>query len=224
MANTKKLDLAKSDVISTCGCANGCSKCGAKLQFLEKMFDSCIPVMYWSLKMSEFTGAANIKESVMAYTADLPKHYKAGTNVCFSGTLGTGKTYSMANILKAALAQDFTAHYVSLIDLVSGLTNNSIKYSFGDLLMNVDFLAIDEVDSRHIAQSDAAQDFYGTSFERVLRSRLQNRLPTLIATNNSSLEEAFGRQFRKTIESLSATCMTVVPALGKDFRMEGQAK
>ena|SRR3990167_3097231 len=217
----KKIELAREEVFASCGCGKGCGKCSGKLKFVDKMAEAHIPVMYWTLKMSDFSGAKNIKDSIIGYTTDLDRHYKNGTNVCLSGTLGTGKTYGLTNILKAALSSGYVAYYTTLSEMVHELTSNLTKFSTNQVLLQADFLAIDEVDSRHIAQSDAAQDFYGTIFERILRSRLQNRLPTLLATNNSNLEDAFGKQFRKIIESLSASCMMVVPALGQDYRIVG---
>lgn len=217
--NEKKVALAKEDVIGACGCKTGCATCATQREFIDKMADAFIPVLYWDLKMSDFTGAANIKADIEAYIGKLAHHYKNGTNLCLSGTLGTGKTYSIANVLKAAIAKKYSACYVSLPELVSLLTSPTTKHDAAGFLSGVDFLAIDEVDSRHIAQSDAAQDFYGASFEKIVRSRVQNKLPTIMATNNASLEEAFNRQFKKTIESLMAKCV-IVSAIGKDHRKE----
>lgn len=217
-ANEKKVGLVKDAVIKACGCAAGCPKCAKELQFVAKMSDACIPLLYWDLRMSDFRGAPQIKKATEKYIEELSSNFAAGTNVCFSGTLGTGKTYSMTNILKAALTKNYSCLYITLSEMVSLLTGPSTRHTSFETMAGVDFLAVDEVDSRHIAQSDAAQDFYGAAFERVLRSRIQNRLPILMATNNASLDEAFSRQFQKTIESLSANCI-VVAALGKDFRM-----
>lgn len=217
--NEKKVAIAKEAVAASCGCGAGCPSCALQRQFVDKMADASIPVLYWSLKMSDFSGATSIKTAVDLYIGKLGENFKLGKNLCLSGTLGTGKTYSLTNILKSALAKDFSAYYVSLPELVGLLTNPATKHSAADFLSGVDFLAIDEVDSRHIAQSDAAQDFYGASFEKILRTRLQNLLPTLMATNNASLDEAFNRQFKKTVESLSASCI-MVAAFGKDHRLE----
>ena len=219
---SKKLELVKQDIIGRCGCQTGCSKCSSQLRFITRLADAGIPVAYWFLKMSDFSGAENIKKATETYIASIKQSYQDGSCICFAGTLGTGKTYSMTNILKAALAKDFTAYYTSLSDIVNNLTNFETKYRYNDLVCHSDFLAIDEVDSRHIASSDAAKDFFGANFERIIRFRVQNKLPTLMATNNAGIEEAFGGQFRKTIESLASSKMLVVPALGKDYRLSGE--
>lgn len=218
----KKLEMAKDDVKASCGCKIGCVKCAAQLRFLERMAMSELPVAYWNLKMSDFQGADSIKKAVEEYTSDLKAKYVDGINVCFAGTLGTGKTYSMVNILKVALLKEFTAYYTTLGDMAMKLTTNDTKVKYNDIVSHCDFLVIDEVDSRHIAASDAAQDFFGANFERIVRYRVQNKLPILLATNNANLEDAFKGQFKKTVDSILAANTVVVAALGKDYRLQGK--
>jgi DNA replication protein DnaC len=216
---TKKLELAKQQISQKCGCKTGCPKCGRQLRFVAQMAEACIPVVYWELKMNGFSGAENIRTATTDYMSDVKQRYQDGAGICFAGTLGTGKTYGIANILKAALAGDFSAHYCCLADVVAGLTSSMTRANYSALLLSVDFLAIDEVDSRHISASEQAQDLFGTSFERILRHRVQNKLPIIMATNNASIEEAFTGQFRRVIESLGTGFVQVVPALGKDYRL-----
>jgi DNA replication protein DnaC len=192
----KKLEIVKQDIVAKCGCNVGCPKCSKQMSFVEKIAEAGIPVAYWFLKMSDFNGADNIKKATDSYITSIKENYQNGESICFAGTLGTGKTYSLANILKAALAKNYSAYYTSLSEMVNNLTSYETKVKCNALVTQSDFLAIDEVDSRHIAASDAAQEFFGASFERIIRFRIQNKLPTLMATNNAGLEEAFSGQFK----------------------------
>ena len=220
-ASDKKRALIKEEIAAACGHTSTitCDKCIKKLMFIDLMADANIPSKYWFLKFADFKGAPNIKTTVEKYVENLNSNFLQGQSLCFVGTYGTGKTYSIAYLLKMAMINNFTAYYTSLTDVV----NYSLDFSWRDIyfnkVMKSDFLAIDEVDSRHISSSEEAQKLFGSSFEKIIRYRTQNALPTLIATNNSSLDEVFTGQYKRVVESLSSS-MTVVAALGKDIRLQ----
>ena len=88
-------------------------------------------------------------------------------------------------------------------------------------LLEADFLAIDEFDSRHMG-SDAASELYGRILENVFRTRVQNKLPIIMCTNSPNVIESFSGSLKQSIESLMNYTETV-PIIGKDFR-KTQAK
>lgn len=216
----KKRELAKAKVISECKHCNGvgCSVCGKKTQFIELMADANIPTAYWFLKMSNFKGPENVRQAVKEYKENIDQNYLQGKGLCFTGQYGTGKTYSICALLKNALIRDYTAYYTSLLDVGHYMTNFKYSDKFYHLVTRCDFLAIDEVDSRHFSDSDDAQRYFGSNLERIVRYRAQNNLPILIGTNNASLKEVFTGQYSRVIDSLLNQAAAVVPALGKDYR------
>jgi len=160
-----------------------------------------------------------VKEKATEYVWALDARYAEGQGICFTGNYGVGKTTAACSILKSALLRGFSAYYTTLTDLVTYLTDFGTKSEFYQLVTGVDFLCIDEVDSRHFSDSEQAHQHFGSNFERIVRYRTQNNLPLIIASNNATLEEVFQGQYRRVVESLAASSITVVPSLGKDYRM-----
>lgn len=215
----KKKELVKKRIAATCNCDSGCAVCIAKRKFIDSMAESNIPCGYWELSYRDFKGAPNVKAAVQSYVKSLDDKYADGQCIAFAGTMGTGKTFSLCAIMKQALSQGHTSYYTTMSDMMMYLTDFAQKKAFHQLVTTVDFLCIDEVDSRHFASSDLSESFAGRTFEKVIRHRIQNRLPMLIATNEARLENAFTGEFKKVVESLASVNTIVVPALGKDYRL-----
>jgi DNA replication protein DnaC len=213
----------KARLIAECSkCkGSGCISCDKKCQVIDDFADANIPVAYWFLKLSSFTGPPIVRTTTQEYIKNLDSNFKSGLGICYTGSYGVGKTTSACAILKHAIINRRTAYYTTLTDLISYLTNWETQSEFYRLVTQADFLCIDEVDSRHFSNSDQAHQHFGSNFERVIRYRTQNQLPLIIASNNATLEEVFAGQHRRVVESLAAASMRVVPALGKDYRMKG---
>jgi DNA replication protein DnaC len=221
--SVKKRILIKEQIAQKCDHVQGkvCEQCVKKQMFVDLMADSNIPIKYWFLKLKDFSGSPIIKDATQNYIDNLKDNFLNGQSLCFVGTYGTGKTYSICSIMKKALISGFSAYYTSLTDIVTYSMDYQYKNEFAIKTTQCDFLAIDEVDSRHMSDSDEAQRLFGSAFEKIIRYRTQNALPTLIATNNSSLEEVFSGQHKRVVESLGSS-LKVVAALGKDFRMQNK--
>lgn len=219
----KKKLLIKKQIAEKCGHIEGkvCDTCVKKHMFVDLLSDANIPVKYWFLKFKDFTGSPILKDFTQNYLDAIENNFVSGQSLCFVGTYGTGKTYSICSILKKALLTNFSSYYTSLTDIVTYSMNYDYKNEFSAKVMKVDFLAIDEVDSRHMSDSDEAQRLFGSNFEKIIRYRTQNALPTIIATNNSSLEEVFSGQHKRVVESLGSS-IKVVAALGKDYRIQNK--
>lgn len=218
----KKQALAKQKIAEQCGCNRGCEKCAPKRRFIDLMAEANIPCAYWELSYRNFSGAPNIKVAVEDYAKNIDENFASGKCIAFAGTMGTGKTFSLCTLMKQIILKEYTTYYTSMSDMMMYLTDPQHKRDFHRLVSSVDFLCIDEVDSRHFASSDLSESFAGRTFERVIRHRIQNRLPMLIATNEARLENAFTGEFKKVVESLASINTTVVPALGKDYRLNSK--
>lgn len=189
-----------------------------KNRFIDAMAASNIPANYWFLKFSTFHGSEHIKKYTVAYVSDMKANFKKGEGLCFAGNLGTGKTMAICSILKTALKNSYTAYYTTLSDLPHYFMDRKYSDEYFDLCSRSDFLAIDEVDARHISSSEESNKLFATFFERIIRYRLQNSLPMLLGTNHPDLTGIFKGQHLKAIDSLLSQKIKLVPALGKDFR------
>ena len=190
-----------------------------KLLAINRYAESNIPIIYWQLNMKKnFVGDQNFMKIYDEYISNIPLAYSCGKSVCLSANHGRGKTLTITNILKKCCHKGNSCLYSTLSDIISVLTqNNNDQIIAKRELTMVDFLAIDEVDNRFFNQSNLSNDFFARSLETVLRTRLQNKLPILMATNSPNIKESFASLFKESLGSLLFNIPTVY-AVGEDFR------
>ncbi|MFA5023374.1 MAG: ATP-binding protein [Patescibacteria group bacterium] len=180
------------------------------------MESSNIPVGYWLLNFKDFHNTATIKDLVKDYADNLNKNYYEGKSICFAGTQGTGKTMASIIILKRAIKNNFSVLYCTAADLFNEIMNS--KYDIREKSKNVDFLVIDELDSRFFI-SDHVKELFSGIYENVFRHRSHNMLPTIICSNETDgLTNMFYGPCIQSIESLNNQYLTVYPIIGTDFR------
>lgn len=198
-----------------------CSDCRTINTVLSRFAESNIPIRYWHLKMDDFKGSVILLNKYKELIQDLNKTYNEGVCVCFAGSHGIGKTMTVANILKKAVAKGYTCLHVTLGDIVSNAVSNSAQDKFiaRRELMMVDFLVIDEFDPRHMKEG-ASADLFGRQLEDIFRRRSENKLPLFMCTNSPNVIDSFAGPIRQSIDSLMSYT-TIVPVLGKDFRKGG---
>ena len=196
-----------------------------KLTAINRYAESNIPIEYWSLKMErDFNGDARLLAKYQEYVTDLKASFMSGHSICFAGGHGVGKTFTITSILKKASQKGYNCLYTTLSDIVAVLTSGSAedKYLARRELAMVDFLAIDEFDSRFMPSENAA-DLYARSLESVFRTRSQNKLPTLMGTNSPNPVESFSGTLKASIDSLMKGYIKVFSvAPGKDFRKQSK--
>jgi DNA replication protein DnaC len=186
--------------------------------------ESNIPVEYWFIKIdSDFKGDPRLLNEYHEYIKDIKSSYVTGKSICFAGNYGTGKTTITTSILKKACQKGYTCLYTTLSDIVSITTgaSNEEKYLAKRELAMVDFLVIDEFDSRFMP-SDNAADLYARSLENVFRTRSQNKIPTLMCTNSPNIVESFNGPLKESINSLMKGYLKVFPVFGEDYRIKKQ--
>ncbi len=190
------------------------------LMACNRYAESNIPIQYWKLKMDEhFKGDPRLLEKYKSYVKDLKESYIQGSSICFGGSHGLGKTMTVSCILKKVSEKGFTGLYTTLSDIVNVLTQASSEEKFlarRELIL-VDFLVIDEFDSRFMPSENAA-DLYARNLEAIFRTRAQNKLPTLMCTNSPNIVESFSGALKQSIESLIQGHLETFPVFGEDFR------
>jgi DNA replication protein DnaC len=138
------------------------------------------------------------------------------------GHPGTGKTFAACSILKRAVLpstgekNSFSAFYTTMADAVSKILSSS-GYEFRSLVKYYDFMVIDELDPRFFP-SQNSMELYGNHLENILRTRVQNKLPTIMCTNSEDVNQIFSGEFGRTFQSLVSQYVRVIRAGGKDVR------
>ena len=184
---------------------------------LEDFGEANIPYIYWDLKLDNFKSNPTLKTFLQGYMDNLKENLNEGKGFCLLGTFGVGKTTACSIVLKKAVINNYDAYYTTLIDAVNYMKNYETKGFFESKMFGSQIVVIDEVDSRHFSGSDEAMQLIGSTFEKIIRYRTQNKMTTLIASNNNSLEEVFTGIYRRVISSISSSSEIVV-CVGKDLR------
>lgn len=223
MLSITKINKEKEYIIKHCkNCKGiGCGSCVTYCAYVDKMADACIPVDYWHRKVQEFYGEENFKEFLLSYIDSLDDEYISGKTLCFVGHRGTGKTMAACSILKKAIVKNYSVHYTTMVDAVTVLLTSEAR-NYRELVREIDFMVIDEVDQRFFP-STGSQELYGNHFEYILRTRSQNKLPTIMCTNSENTDDIFSGQFKESFDSLKSQFVKVLRVGGKDAR-KGQEK
>jgi DNA replication protein DnaC len=218
MISHKKIGAEKKKIIRNCRTCKGtgCVSCFNYTALIDKMAAANIPVDYWFRDMKKFYGEPNFKAVVLEYIENLSIEFDKGLSLCFTGERGRGKTMAACEILKAAIHQKYTTFYTTMVDAVTRLMAPG-SYTFRDAVKNFDFFVIDEVDQRFFP-SRGSMELYGNHFENMLRSRTQNKMPTIICTNSQDPGQIFDGEFQSSFESLGSQFIKVLHAGGKDAR------
>lgn len=148
-------------------------------------------------------------------TVDSPSHLFLITR----SFIPTHNTMAATNILKKVNLKGYSAQYTTLSDVVNVLTQGSSEEKFlarRELCM-VDFLTIDEWDSRFFSTENAA-DLYARTLESIFRTRISNKLPTFMCTNSPNVLEAFNGPLKESIGSLISGYMKTFIVFGEDIR------
>ncbi len=218
MGIATKKDIIKKQIILDHKCSGPCARCTRIHRLIDKMEEASIPIGYWKLTMNNFQGASKLKELVDDYTKNIQENYLIGKSICLAGTQGTGKTMSAICILKEAIKQNFSTYYITASDLLNEMTNSKTNHDFRNLLKYVDFLVIDELDSRFF-NSDSAKELFSGIYENIFRFRMHNTMPTIICSNEAEdILNVFYGQSVSAISSLNSQYLTIYPVIGKDFR------
>ncbi len=197
-----------------------CAKCALTVTLFNRYSESNIPLEYWNLKMErDFKGDKRILDKYNELVNDLQKSFTEGISICFSGSHGTGKTMTTTNIIKKAVSKGYVGLYSTFNDIITTLTqaSNEEKFLAKKELSMVDFLVIDEVDSRFIASENMA-DLYARQLEYIVRTRRSNQLSTFLCTNSPHVMEAFSGPLKHSINSIITGYMQSFVVLGTDYR------
>lgn len=217
----RKLDDALEDIAKVHSQNGILTQNGAILsEVFTRYYNANIPVDYWWREMEGWVGPPRLKSYYDEITKDIKRSFKEGKRGLLAGKHGCGKTYVCSCILKRVVETNkYSALYVNLTDIIHILLSSTpdIKVQARELLLNVDFLVIDELDSRFMGSENAA-DLFGRILEPIMRTRIQNRMPLFFCTNSVKVEESFSGPLQASIESLMRV-VNLIPIIGgKDAR------
>src|SRR5574337_189612 len=215
--NSKKKEIIKRKIKDNHGCGENCSQCFKNHVLIDKMEESNIPVGYWLLTPKDFVGLDRLKDIVEDYIGNIDLKYEYGESICLAGNQGTGKTMSSILVLEKAIKRGYSCYYTTAIDMFNDIVSGN-NYELKNKLKTVDFLIVDELDSRFFP-SDAVKELFSSVYENIYRTRCHNMLPTIICTNETeNILNVFYGAGTQSIGSLNKQYLKIYPFAGKDFR------
>ena len=170
-------------------------KCSIRHKIAVEAYESCIPQDFWWINDDDIDHNKDIFENtVKVYVKNINKALNGGYGLLFIGDNGVGKTYFISYVLMEAIKKGRSTYFTTMPDL-----DYNIKRGFKDqaierrlrLMLTSDFLAIDELGKE---RSKSNNDYMDSQIERIIKGRLDDNQPMLLATNMDleTLEKAYG--------------------------------
>jgi DNA replication protein DnaC len=182
-----------------------------------------LPRNHWECKLSEIPDAAPYKDGLREWAVNVKANVEDGKNLLLFGRFGYGKSGSAAIVMKAALSKSILGLWVSC-EMLTDYKIREDDYMFSENLsmwqraQQVPLLVLDDL----IIRSAGARksDFIETTVEFLIRRRIDNRLSTIITTNEDA---GTLRANSPAIASLLNEGFTKLLINHRDFRSELKA-
>ena len=136
------------------------------------------------------TDKQELGEAIHDYVDNWPSYQHYGRGILFHGGLGTGKTLAIVLILKELVKTGVRCWFTSFNAAMNAYMYSDEKRQFFQELKTADCAAIDEI-PRPV--SEKQRDLYQEVLEWLTRYRVENALPTLMATNIHELDTEYPR-------------------------------
>lgn len=211
---------------------DGCPKCqGVDLdcscwkRYNEaiQLYQACIPRDFWTYTPADVSHNREVfTEVVEPYMQRLSRALRGGYGLMLTGDNGVGKSMFMCLVLRKAIARGFSTYYTTMLSLDHDIKRGFSKPEVQERLewyLTSDFVAIDELAKE---QFKAGDSFTRTQVERILKSRFENSMPTLLATN-ASLEE-LEKIYGSTLTSILEGKYMIAAMEPGDFRQQMKAR
>ena len=171
--------------------------------------------VYQRLSWDDFTGEDIVLREVEHYLTN--KLAEGGLGIIFSGDLGTGKTMIANLILKEMVRRGMTCYATTFAQTVESFTstwgNREQKQWFADRFMYSQVLLLDDL-GREVRLSNNLPQ---TTFDMILRTRVQDGRPTLLTTNIAPQDLDIAGYGGGVLSMLKGHSV-VISMPGKDFR------
>lgn len=169
--------------------------CAYQLNLHKLYLWAGIGVTYQRLTWDDWHGDPDIPKVARTY---IEKGLaRRGTGLFFPGTFGAGKTMACNLILKDLVKAGMSCYATTFSSMIEkytgGWRDDEEREVFTEQVRDSDVLLLDDV-GRSQRTSAAARNFHESTFDDVLRPRVQGGKATLITTNLESreLREGYG--------------------------------
>lgn len=190
--------------------------CQLQLQLYKHYLSAGVGVTYQRLGWSDFKGSKETLEEVAKYVFKHEEYIARGVGLILVGSFGTGKTMLANLALKEFVKSGYTCYATTFANTVDMLTTGwydiAERQFFRKKFISSEVLLLDDLGREFRTKSGLSE----TTFDSILRQRVQGGRPTFITTNMDvdELEEGYG----SAVLSLLSESSVVVKIEGDDFR------
>jgi DNA replication protein DnaC len=196
--------------------------CGEQLQLHKVYLDAGIGAMYQRLSWDDFYGDEALLELRNLYLENFETLIATGMGIILWGKFGVGKTMAMNLLLKDLLAKGVSVFSTTFTNMITMLTDGwdsrEDKEYFREKMVTPQVLFIDDLGKEFKTKNNLGE----STFDHILRGRVQNGRPTFITTNLdiSEIEKGYG----SAIMSLLMETSVVEEITGTDFRPQANQR
>lgn len=194
--------------------------CATQLQLAKHYGAAGIGVTYQGLDWGDYR--EQVPPALGDYLLDHERYVSRGIGVLFAGTIGTGKTLLATLMLKELIKLGYSCFSTTFARTVEAFTatwgNPTEKEWFARKFMYSQVLLLDDL-GRELRIGNSLPQ---STFDMILRVRVQDGRPTLLTTNCSlrELETGYGAG----ILSLLSECSIIAEFAGEDFRPQASRR
>ena len=188
--------------------------CQIQKRMYTRYLNAGIGLTYQRLSWGNFSYP--IPPQIIDYLDHAEANVDRGMGLFLTGPMGVGKTMLAMLVLKDLVKQGYNCYATTFANTVEAFTStwgdNEEKKRFADRFMYSDVLLLDDLGQEQRTASRLPQ----TTFDRILRTRIQDSRPTILTTNLKPLEVKEG--YGAPVLSLLTEQSIEIQCSGGDFR------
>ncbi|QDH91787.1 DnaC-like helicase loader [Mycobacterium phage Phrappuccino] len=168
--------------------------CARQLQLAKHYSAAGIGATYQRLDWTDFDGNDELLAQILRYLEHHERYVTRGIGLMFHGPIGTGKTMAANLVLKELIKRGYSGFATTFANTVEAFTstwgNRDEKEWFARKFMQSQVLLLDDLGREFRAGVNLPQ----STFDMILRTRVQEGRPTLLTTNCTlgELETGYG--------------------------------
>jgi len=196
--------------------------CRLQRQLAKHYSKSGIGVRYQRLDWSDFVGDPEALTQISEYVLRYDQMLRQGMGLLLTGTLGTGKTFLGTMVLKELIKRGYNCWATTFAQTIEAFTatwgNQEEKGWFAKKFMHSQVLLLDDLGRDLRTGNNLPQ----STFDSILRTRVQEGRTTILTTNMSmrELESGYGSAVLSLLKEVSL----LVNFTGDDFRPAANAR
>ncbi len=197
--------------------------CEYQLQLHKHYLASGVGVTYQRLDWDDYQGPTRMVDHVVKYLDRRDQFIRRGIGMYFFGTLGSGKTM-LANLVLKELIKDgrrcFATTFSQTVEMfTAGWSDKTEKDYFQRKFIGSEVLLLDDVGKELRGTRISLAE---TTFDAILRQRVQSGRTTIITTNMTpaDLEDGYGAAILSLVREKSLELVFE----GNDFRVSARER